>query len=37
MAATTKSHPVTRTLKISKMVCDGCAEIVTEALEALTG
>ncbi len=37
MTTTHKAHPVTRTLKTTGMACDGCEEIITEGLEALTG
>ena len=37
MAATHDPHPVTRTLTVSGMVCEGCARIVVEGVEGLTG
>ena len=37
MAKTHEPHPVTRTLKVTEMVCRECGEIITDAILAMTG
>lgn len=37
METSDRSHLVTRTLKITEMVCSGCDEIITDAVATLAG